>query len=162
MMATLMVGFNAQAGFWEDLGKELSMLSCKNSKKKRLIESIILNTDPSKPQIWSYKITKDGKLTQNPDPRKWFTIHARKSLRHLCWNSRLSWYVRSKNIEMYPATNTTYMCGHKVYSCMVTEGGGDSDDNNHAITPDHTDDGDQGPGDTDDGDQGPGNNDDNF
>ncbi len=189
VLVFIFFGFNAQAGFFDDLGKDLSMLSCKSPAKKKLIESVILNRDPSKPQIWSWKVThkgqlivdKNGDAVPNPDPRQWYTIYAKDSLKYFCWEARLSHYVSTRRLQMYPAVKTNYVCGHKVYSCMTgTEGGdndnhnapapgdsdnggdnpGDSDDGGQG--PGDSDDGDQGPGDSDDGGQGPGNSDDNF
>ncbi len=174
IIMSLLVGlfsFNAQASFFEDLGKDLSMLSCKNATKKKLIESVILNKDPSKPQIWSWKIAKNGDLVENPNPRQWYTIYKKEDLKYFCWEARLSRYVRQQKLQMYPAVRTTYVCGQKVYSCMVQNESDDSDDRTpptdsdnegSTIDDDSTDDGGTGPGDTDDAGAGPGDSDDNF
>ena len=137
----------SQAGFFDDLGKDLSLIGC-GGQRKKLFESVVNNQDPSKPQIWSFKLRK-GQLVENPNPRQWATKYAKEDLKTFCWEARKSRYVQSRRLEMFPAATRRWYCGQKVYTCVVGTEGGDSDgDNQNNGNPDSDDGGDS---DSDDG-----------
>jgi hypothetical protein len=171
----VLLSLNVQAGFFEELGKDLSMLTCQNPTKKATIESMILNEDPSRPQIWWYRFSREGKLIKNPDPRRWYTIHKPQALAEFFWEARLSRYVRNHRLQMFRQVRAKYFCGHKVYTCVTMEQTSDSEDRDdsrfHQESPADNDGGrptddDDSSGDSDDNfgddDDNSGDSDDNF
>jgi hypothetical protein len=142
----------SQAGFLKELAKDLSMIGC-GPQKKAAFDSVVNNQDPSKPQIWSYKIRK-GQLVQNPDPRRWFTKFAKEDLKAFCWEARKSRYVRNHRLQMFPAVSRQWYCGEMVYRCMVSHEGGDNDDRDEQQNGNDSDSDDADSDDGDDSDDG--------
>jgi hypothetical protein len=153
------ISISAKAEFFEDFGKNLSMQTCTKPNLKAAADAVLLNKNQNKPQVWTFKLDKQGKLVNNPDPRNWYTIYDKNSLAYFCFESRFSRFVMFNRLEVSPALNVSYFCGHKVYSCNVTREHEDKKDNGTVGTPGDSDGGNTDGGNTDGGNTDGGNTD---
>lgn len=150
-MSLVLTAQSAQAEFFEDLGKQLSLLSC-DQEKQQVVQSVVLNKDPNQNQIWSFKKdNKTGQLVYDANPANWYTIYNKEDLQLFCRQARFERYAQLRGLEVEPFVTRKYFCGMYLYACDVHPRRGDKNNSVKSERPDNSNDPDNPGNDNPDG-----------